>query len=89
MTTPFVSQIVLVNNIFHNGVNTHPGILTRVWRYDEEQATGLVNVTVILDAGAPSYQTSVPFFPDEKTAQQFLANQGNYSAVKIVCYAKD
>lgn len=89
MSTPHVGQIVMAVNIYSNGLNSHPAIITRVWRYDEETAEGMVNMTLFPDAGSPSYHTSVPFFSDKGAADYHLKMQGSHSAVKIVCYAKD
>lgn len=89
MTTPQVGQTAIVLNIFSNGLNEHPAILTRVWCYDELKAEGCVNLTMFPDAGTPCIHTSVPFFPDRRSALDHLATQGSYSAMKIVCYAKD
>lgn len=89
MTTPHVGQIVILVNVFSNGLNSHPAIITRVWKYNEDTCEGMVNATLFPDAAAPSYHTSIPFFTDKGSADYHLKMQGSYSTVKIICYAKD
>jgi hypothetical protein len=64
---PTKGETVIIRNVYSNGINEHPAIVTR--KFTEK----LINVMVMPDGGHPFPQIDVEFFQTKKEAIAHLA----------------
>lgn len=72
-----IGRMVVLHNLFSNGSNDQPAMITRVWSdRDTRDGPVAVNLTVFLDAVAtPQLRSSVMLFDTAEQAREHCAGR--------------
>lgn len=84
---PSISRQVVAKGLHSNGTDTHPAIITRVWR-NAEPSDGivLVNLVIFPDLDQPVVRGSVRMFETSSDANAWLATQADGT---LACFWPD